>query len=607
MLGSSHRVPGLRSLLPAIALVIATGGAPAGANFDSDFEGRQFSEALGLYAKDHTIVRHTDGIYHIFYSRGIAGGGWNQGSETDIGHATSPDLVHWTLRGVVLSIDTTHVWKERNLWAPHVLRVDMVIGGQLWPYVMAYTGVDSARNQQIGIAVSSDLNSWTDLSINQGALRPNTAWAQWNSNLTWQNCRDPFLIKQGNQLLLLTSVQTRPEYQNLGTRGALAMATSTDGLNWTDSGAPLLVNDVGDASLLASSHMQQNPVNSSWQLFYTRPEAPGGVYTLTSSAMDQGWLLSNAEQFDPIAISSEITSTPLGNVYSRAVDYQTINGLGTYSVRLDQVNWTAGDPTMSQVNLYADQWTQVSGSLGAMPTFRDRPALRGGPNCLVQGLFWINTAEDHNGPFLGGVATSGANETRIGVLRSKTFTSNGQTMELMVGGTASAQAFVALVDSVNGSILQEAHGLGTDVMSQRVWNIASHFGRRVYLEIRDNTTTGHISVDNIHEIGVAVGVPGAPPVNTLTQLSVSPNPASGPMNLSYDLAQTSGVVMAIYDPAGRLVRELPLGMQPAGRHAIAWDGRTRDGRPVSAGVYFVRMLLDGAPFTHAATRVTVVR
>jgi hypothetical protein len=606
MLGSSHQVPRLRSILCAFALLIIAGAlAPASANFESDFEGRMFNELAGLYAKDHTLIRHTDGVYHIFYSRGNAGLGWNLGSETAIGHATSPDLIHWSILGTVLEIDVPHNWKERNLWAPHVLKVDMVIGGQQWAYVMAYTGVDSLRAQQIGIAVSQDLNTWTDLSINNGALRPNPAWALWQVGLEWQNCRDPFLIKQGNQLMMLTSVQTRPEYQNLGTRGAIAIATSTNGLTWTDSGGPLLAND--HSSLLASSHMEQNPVSSLWQLFYTRTIAPGGVYTLSSSLLDQGWVLSNAQQFDPLAISSEITNIPGEVVYSRAVDYLTQGGLGTFSVRLDRVTWGAGGPTLTPVNLFADQWTQVSGSLGAMPTFRDRPGFRGGPVSNLQGLFWVNTAENCNGPFQGGNATSGASETLTGVLRSKTYTSNGLTMELLVGGSASAQAYVALVDSVSGAVLQEAHGLGTEVMSQRVWNVAQYAGDRVYLEIRDNTTTGHVSVDDIQEVGNAVGVPSAPPVSALTQLTISPNPAAGPMNLSYDLGQSSGVVMAIYDPAGRLVRELPLGTQAAGKHAISWDGRNREGRPVSAGVYFVRMLLDGAPFTTAATRVTIVR
>jgi hypothetical protein len=606
MLGTSLRVP-RPSILLAAALVAMAGTTDlARANFDADFEGRIFVELIGRYAKDHSIIRHTDGVYHIFYSRGNAGGGWNlPGSEIDIGHATSTDLVHWNILGPVLQIDTVNNWKERNIWAPNVLRVDMVIGGQNWPYVMAYAGVDSSRSQQIGIAVSSDLNTWTDLSILNGAHRPNTQWALWEEGSDWQNCRDPFLIKQGNQLWLLTSVQTRPEYQNAGIRGAIAIATSTDGLNWVDSGGPLLVND--HSSLLASSHLEKNPITNLWHLFYTKTIEPGGVFSLTSGLMDQGWVLSNATQFDPLAISSEIATLGSELVYSRAVDYQTQEGLQTRAVRLDRLNWTAGGATLVPVNLFTEQWSLASGNLGAVPTFRDRPHFRTNQSSNMQGVFWVNTGENFNGPLGGGCATCLANEAQVGVLRSRGFTSHGLTLRLRVGGTASPLAYVALVDSVTGSVLQEAHGLGTEVMTERVWNIGTYVGDRLYLEIRDGDPNGHVSVDEIHELGDATGVPGAPPVSTLAPLRVSPNPTSGPINLSYELGQASGVVLAVYDPAGRLVRELALGTQVSGPHEITWDGRNRDGSPVPAGVYFVRMLRDGAPFTNAATRVTIIR
>jgi hypothetical protein len=609
MLGTSSRVP-LASVLATLSLLGAGAVAPAHANFESDFEGRMVVEFAGRYAKDHSIVQHTDGVYHAFYSRGNAGQGWNlPDSEIDVGHATSTDLIHWTILGPVLTIDVPHNWKARNIWAPHVIKVNMVIGGQNWVYLMAYTGVDSLRNQQIGIAVSNDLTTWTDLSVNTGAFRPNTAWAQWNPSLTWQNCRDPYVMKQGSQLILLTSVQTRIEYQNLGTRGAIALATSTDGLNWTDSGAPLITTDVGDASLLASSHMEQNPINNRWQLFYNRTNAatPGGVFTLSSASMTSGFVYANAVQFDVNAISSEIITLPSEVIYSRAVDYETQEGLATRAVRLDKLNWAAGGPSMTPINLFAAQWTQVAGNLGATPTFRDRPAFRGSPASNMQALFWINTAENHNGPLGGGCSTCGSIESQVGTLRSKAFTAHGLTMQLLVGGTASATAYVALVDSVSGAVLQEAHGLGTESMSARTWNIGSYLGDRLYLEIRDNDVNGHVSVDDIREVGDATSVPSAPPVNTLTALQVSPNPASGPMSFSYQLGERSGVVLAIYGPTGRLVREIGLGSQTAGPHDIAWDGRNRDGSQVPAGVYFVRMLLDGAQVSDLATRVTIVR
>jgi FlgD Ig-like domain/Glycosyl hydrolases family 32 N-terminal domain len=612
MMAVSPRVR--RLILPcfAVAWVAAAGvfvgrPTPALAAFESDFEGRIFPELPGRYAKDHSLIRHTDGVYHLFYSRGNAGQGWNlPGSEIDIAHATSTDLIHWTIQPAVLNLGADNSWKERNVWAPHVLRVDMVIGGLQRAYLMAYTGVDSLRNQQIGIAVSNDLFTWTDLSIAQGAFRPNTQWALWNPADTWQNCRDPFVVKQGNQLWMLASVQTRPEFEGMGIRGAIALATSTNGLTWTDSGGPLLVH--GDSSLLASAHLAQNPISNAWQLFYTRTVAPGGTYTLSSSFLDQGWTIGNAVQFDATAISSELQRIGAEDFYSRAVDYLTQDGLQSRAIRLDALTWTAQGPTLVPVNVFAAQWTLVSGNLGAQPTFRDRPGFRSGISSNTEGHFWVNTGEDFNGPYGSGCATCNVNQGLTGVLRSRSFIASGTAIRLRVGGTASAQAFVALVDSVSGAVRAEAHGLGTAVMTEREWNITALAGDRLYVEVRDLDPNGHVSVDRIVEIGDATGVPpAAPPVVAQGLLRVAPNPASGPLTLSYEIAQSSRVAVAIYGPSGRLVDELTLGTQSVGRHDVQWNGRTREGNPVPAGVYFVRMLLDGEVVPSMATRVTIIR
>jgi len=257
---------------------------------------RVFAETPDLYAKDHSLVLHTDGVYHAFYSVGFAGQGWNfPGNEVDIGHATSTDLIHWTIQPRILPIDPPNHWKARNVWAPQVLAAQIVANAQTWQYLMAYTGVDSSRNQQIGLAVSNDLFAWTDLSITNGAFRPDTQWAAWNPSSTWQNCRDPFIFRNGSQFVLLASASTRTGYQGMDTRGAIAMATSPDGLNWTDIGHPILIND--HSSLLASSHMFRNPVNNQWNLFYTRTIEPGGVHVVASTQIDQGYSLANATIF----------------------------------------------------------------------------------------------------------------------------------------------------------------------------------------------------------------------------------------------------------------------------------------------------------------------
>lgn len=86
-----------------------------------------------------------------------------------------------------------------------------------------------------------------------------------------------------------------------------------------------------------------------------------------------------------------------------------------------------------------------------------------------------------------------------------------------------------------------------------------------------------------------------PPVRPAVRLSgIRPNPASGPVTLHYDLAMESGVSLLIVDAAGRVVRRLPEGRQAAGAHSIQWDGNDEAARPVSAGLYLVRLVAGGS-------------
>jgi hypothetical protein len=90
-------------------------------------------------------------------------------------------------------------------------------------------------------------------------------------------------------------------------------------------------------------------------------------------------------------------------------------------------------------------------------------------------------------------------------------------------------------------------------------------------------------------LGVDPGTPGA----VITFARPSPSPARGPVTLRFALPQAAAVRLAIYDAAGRRVRELLSGTEPAGAHQISWDLRDESGRPVPAGVNFARLEVDG--------------
>ncbi len=107
----------------------------------------------------------------------------------------------------------------------------------------------------------------------------------------------------------------------------------------------------------------------------------------------------------------------------------------------------------------------------------------------------------------------------------------------------------------------------------------------------------------VFDAGDAVDAAPAPPARTAFA-SVSPNPSPGGLRVAFTLARPGRVSLAVFDLAGRRVRELFDETREAGVHRVAWDGRDAAGHAVPAGLYVLRL---DAPGTIATRRVTIVR
>ena len=80
-----------------------------------------------------------------------------------------------------------------------------------------------------------------------------------------------------------------------------------------------------------------------------------------------------------------------------------------------------------------------------------------------------------------------------------------------------------------------------------------------------------------------------------------PNPFNPETWIPFELNQDSEVSLIIYDVAGRQIRRLDLGFQPAGAYlrrdrAIYWDGKTDTGERVASGTYFYTLKTDTSTF-----------
>ena len=77
-----------------------------------------------------------------------------------------------------------------------------------------------------------------------------------------------------------------------------------------------------------------------------------------------------------------------------------------------------------------------------------------------------------------------------------------------------------------------------------------------------------------------------------------PNPFNPSTTIRYDVHRAGDVELRIYDQAGRLVRSLVRGKQPAGEYAVEWDGRDGAGQPVASGSYQYELRVGG----HTSTK-----
>ena len=75
----------------------------------------------------------------------------------------------------------------------------------------------------------------------------------------------------------------------------------------------------------------------------------------------------------------------------------------------------------------------------------------------------------------------------------------------------------------------------------------------------------------------------------LAIVRATPNPVVGAGSIQFNLAAGGRVRLSLFDAAGRRVRSLVDGAFAAGPHVAPWDGRSDQGTPLSAGVYFARL------------------
>jgi hypothetical protein len=147
----------------------------------------------------------------------------------------------------------------------------------------------------------------------------------------------------------------------------------------------------------------------------------------------------------------------------------------------------------------------------------------------------------------------------------------------------------------------ENTNLSTGGWTQRTFDLQNYltFTNQVQLRfVASETIPGSLVEAQVDDFRLVIVEPvadveGPTAASDFALQGVSPNPVRGAAEIRFHAPVTSEVEIGIYDVSGRRIRSLVDGEISGGDHRVQWDRTNDAGRPVGAGVYFVRMRATG--------------
>jgi len=127
-----------------------------------------------------------------------------------------------------------------------------------------------------------------------------------------------------------------------------------------------------------------------------------------------------------------------------------------------------------------------------------------------------------------------------------------------------------------------------------------------WLRIQNGSAGG-----SVVKSGLAAPAPVALPENFALQSFPNPFSAGGTATrIRFELPQAAEIEAKIFDINGHELCELASGARPAGSHEVIWNGRGRNGKDLSSGVYLVRLryrTAENGAWSQLVQRVTIVK
>lgn len=146
-----------------------------------------------------------------------------------VGHATSTDMVNWTIQRDALIVSEPPAFDDFTTWTGSIIKDD---NGLWW---MFYTGTSQNgkdRNQTIGAATSTDLTVWDKVST-EPLVVADPAWYESFDVDGYQSWRDPWVFRFPGESRWHMLITARSNHGPDDDRGVMGHAVSDDLRTWT--------------------------------------------------------------------------------------------------------------------------------------------------------------------------------------------------------------------------------------------------------------------------------------------------------------------------------------------------------------------------------------
>ena len=179
----------------------------------------------GMWCWDFWFAKQSD-AYHAFYLEApfCLGDPQRMHGNQHVGHATSPDLIHWTNQGPA-AVPILGTWNDLSIATGSVV----AHGGKWW---MLYTGRGS-NVSGLGLAVSDDLMAWRKVGDGPVVLLGKPFPGEWEGKpLQWVGLADPYLYPEPVDGWYYLVLNSQVVGEPISTSGCLTTMRSRDLQTW---------------------------------------------------------------------------------------------------------------------------------------------------------------------------------------------------------------------------------------------------------------------------------------------------------------------------------------------------------------------------------------